>query len=109
MRELLERNPELEGMLPENQPLWGILRFAQGRPTYGVCLETKMNAPEKVFNAALNLTKFFAVWYDGIIWDPQERQFGNPDAKTLSQRGVDASEWFTSLVENAGFEWSTPT
>ncbi len=105
MYRILQNHPELEQLLQEDQPLWGILRFTQGEPTYDVHFEAKINAPEAVLRGMSNLAQFLATRYDGLVWDEQTERFGKPDAPTLYQLGNAAFGAFTPLMDKVGFEW----
>lgn len=105
MYKILRAHPELEQLLQEDQPLWGILRFTQGEPTYDINFEANIFAPEAVLRGMSNLAQFLATRYDGLVWDGQTEQFGKPDAQALHQLGNSAFGAFTSLMGKIGFEW----
>jgi|SRR3989344_758720 len=105
MYQILQNHPELEKMLEEDQPLWGILKFTQGEPTYWVTLEGKIYSPLDVLTGMSNLAQFLATRYDGIVWSGEIGQFGKPDAKTLHQMGSDVFNGITSLMDKIGSEW----
>ncbi len=109
MFRLLQKHPELEGILKEllggEECLCGLLRFTQGEPTYHVDIEAKINAPEDVLQAMINLAKFLTIRYDGLIWNQGEGKFGIPDAASLHKLGASAFKIVTKEIVKAGFKW----
>ncbi|MDD5193961.1 MAG: hypothetical protein PHF67_05270 [Candidatus Nanoarchaeia archaeon] len=105
MKALLEKHPELERILEENQPLWGILKFTKGNPTHSVTLEAKYSVDEETLTSMIRLAEFIAAKYDGLIWNSQNRQFDCPDPRTLDKIRILAFKDFVLSVDPTQFEW----
>ncbi len=101
---IFQQYPQLEELFPDVEPVWGLLKFTHGRPTYDVDLSTQIHAPQEVLGGMVNLARFFASRYNGIIWDEQTGKFGTPDAKEMYETSSRGFRAFMELMDKTGFD-----
>ena len=73
---LATRFPRLESVDPWFNPAFGVARFSGGDPTYTVELEISVFDSKETLEQMSNLALYFAVEFDGIIYDPDNNRFG---------------------------------
>ncbi|MEK6830961.1 MAG: hypothetical protein AABX77_02935 [Nanoarchaeota archaeon] len=75
MYRIFQKYPRLENLLKVEEPLWEVLKFTKGKPTYFVSLETKLYPEKGVLNGMCNLAKYFSAVYDGLVWNEETKKF----------------------------------
>lgn len=104
MFRLLQNHPGLEKEWDEVDPLWGILKFTRGEPTYRVILECNLFAPQKILEAMSSLAQILVTSHDGILWNPQTERFENLNAEEVYKAGRTIYNDISSLMGEVGFK-----
>ncbi len=91
-RTLLQQYPYLE-KLTVLEPLWGILRLSEGKPVYGVNLESSMGRTHEALERMVCLAQVLAAKYHGFVYNElfDDSPCEEPDLQALA--GLDTNSW----------------
>lgn len=90
-----QNHPDLE-KVTDLEPLWGILKFTRGQPSYHTSFETPIWASLEAITKMCELAITFAKKFNGIVWG--EDQFGPHDPIKLYQLYNGVNEGVTGLL-----------
>jgi len=75
--QILQQEPQVEELLLD--PIWDIVRFTRGNPTYNAVFESETQRPSKKLLTGLqNLAVMLAKQYEGLVWDGQDHKLIGP-------------------------------
>ncbi len=103
--ELATEFPLLEGVDPWFKKAFGVAKFTKGEPTYEVSLETKVFAPEETLKHMAELAGYFAIAFNGIIYDPDNEEFGKPKSNKLHEEGMRVFMAFIKDANKKGLDF----
>jgi hypothetical protein len=102
LHEFTTQCPQLEDLDPWIKEICGVARLLKGEPTYRVELCTFQGASQRVLEHMMRLTNYFAVAFDGAIYEDQTNRFGVPDATQLHSMGMDLIRATTEEAKKKG-------
>jgi hypothetical protein len=102
------RFPHLEDVDSWFKFPFGLVKFTRGLPTWEVSLEATVTASKNTLKSLTQLAEYFAISFDGIVYDSDNDKFGTPDSNLLYSKGM---ELFLAVTKDANAQGAkvTPT
>lgn len=82
---LISRFPHLPVALPDLAKEWKIAEFSEGAELYKVSFSVAFDSSVQQLKKAADLAIYLTKEYDGILYDPNKEQFGEPDIQNIKE------------------------